>query len=490
MFRITHPAVEMFEELPPADDLPAPDLYDLEVGPPPPAPPGPAHPGLAHMLLLLLVVPQGPAPPLANYDHQHWPLAPLLGPLLVPLGQDYHLYPPPGGYAVPPHLPPPPRLAYPHLAEEVPQSQYQLMPPYTADDASSAGAGSSAPLTDSQPPLYYYSEYPPQPEWLAPAPGFISPSIQGQYLDHTPLHTPVKHEPAPGVDAYDGYYDPHHPAPHLHPGALAPLAPPGAMPRGPMRRYRVLRGVLAGGSLTRPPKHMPGQPEMSFLLVDLQINGALPHDICYPPWGPLEKQDRRRIIRIERIQQGNKLLANFSIVGAANDHPVTLPPPAPGVDVVEVLCLECMVRPLDEYELLDDELGHRYIKTEGDALYQYYITSVEVIEIVELLIGTQVKDPAERRRERGRVRLNLVPFWLKRPISLRMNERTLLGAPTNQDYRVELAKRIMGYEIRKPRGFDKEVRILRWDKLVPALKRALQSYYTEIPPHEVDQFYG
>ena len=39
----------------------------------------------------------------------------------------------------------------------------------------------------------------------------------------------------------------------------------------------------------------------------------------------------------------------------------------------------------------------------------------------------------------------------------------------------------MGYEIRKPRGFDKEVRILRWDKLVPALQRALQSYYTEIP---------
>ena len=36
-------------------------------------------------------------------------------------------------------------------------------------------------------------------------------------------------------------------------------------------------------------------------------------------------------------------------------------------------------------------------------------------------------------------------------------------------------------EIRKPRGFDKEVRILRWDKLVPALQRALQSYYTEIP---------
>ena len=170
---------------------------------------------------------------------------------------------------------------------------------------------------------------------------------------------------------------------------------------------------------------------------------------------------------------------------------MTLALPEPGVDVVEVLCLECSVRSSEDPELSDDDEPH--IKIEGNRAYQYYITLVEVIEIVELLIGTQAKDSAERRRERGRVRLNLVPFWLKRPISLRMNEPLALahqGNPTNLDFRVELAKRIMGYEIRKPRGFDKEVRILRWDKLVPALKRALQSYYTEIPPNEADQLYG
>ncbi|KAG7662406.1 uncharacterized protein J8A68_004054 [[Candida] subhashii] len=263
------------------------------------------------------------------------------------------------------------------------------------------------------------------------------------------------------------------------------------------RRYRVVRGVSAGGCTTRPPKESIDSTSL-YLPTELNLVGASVDDICYPKWTKSEKEDRRRIIRIERIQNGPKLLANFTIVGGANENPITLPPP-PNVDVVEVSCLECNVKVNDfespyDSQSSDDEgmtggnnSPKNYIKSDANGeYYQYYITSVEVVEIVELLIGTQTKDPAEKRRERGRVRSNLVPFWSKKPISSRMNENGTMqqshsSVPTNQDYRVELAKRIMGYEIRKPRGFDKEVRILRWDKLVPALKRALQSYYTEIP---------
>ena len=117
-----------------------------------------------------------------------------------------------------------------------------------------------------------------------------------------------------------------------------------------------------------------------------------------------------------------------------------------------------------------------YIKNEfNDDYYQYYITSVEVVEIVELLIGNQFRDAAERRKERGRVRSNLVPFWSKKPISSRMSETSISSSSpqnssatrfkfkctgdnnyycyswwcwsslTNHDYRVELAKRIMGW---------------------------------------------
>ncbi|RCK55736.1 hypothetical protein Cantr_05041 [Candida viswanathii] len=269
-------------------------------------------------------------------------------------------------------------------------------------------------------------------------------------------------------------------------------------------RYRVVRGVSAGGCSTRPPKESI-ESDSIFLPVELNLNGASIEDVCYPKWSKLEKEDRRRIIRIERIQNGPKISANFTIVGNANENPITLPPSTPDIDVVEVSCLECDVRINDEYDSQssDDEItgtsggkSPNYIKNEVDGeYYQYYITSVEVVEIVELLIGNQFRDAAERRRERGRVRSNLVPFWSKKPISSRMSENSanspsnntlnLPGSlPTNHDYRMELAKRIMGYEIRKPRGFDKEVRILRWDKLIPALKRALQSYYTEIPQHD------
>lgn len=452
----------MFDELQPNDDPHHPsdgDDGEPPVGVPPQTIP-PSHPGYLG----------GYLPPTLTYDV-------LPQPPLAP-SQEPHM----GGVN---HGPRPP--VYDDSSAPL---LYQLMPPYLAEGLA------LAPL-----PLdpYYVAEFPQaapsahqyypmlyQQEWSHPGPmplGFVLPVVNSQFFpENTPL--PIKRE-----EEYS--YEMPMPVVQPPPALRAPTSSIVHTPGG-LKRYRVLRGVLAGGLLTRPPKPQPGAPDMHFVLVDLQVNGAQPHDICYPQWLAGERADHRRIIRIERIQQGNKLIANFSIVGDANEHPVTLPLPQAGVDVVEVLCLECSVRPSDDYDLSDDENVHKFVRTEGDHAFQYYITLVEVIEIVELLIGTQAKDPAERRRERGRVRSNLVPFWLKRPISLRMNEpqQTPGVAPTNLDFRVELAKRIMGYEIRKPRGFDKEVRILRWDKLVPALKRALQSYYTEMHPHEVDQFYG
>lgn len=116
----------------------------------------------------------------------------------------------------------------------------------------------------------------------------------------------------------------------------------------------------------------------------------------------------------------------------------------PDIDVIEVSCLECDVKINNSHisegtnfydsQSSDDEMGGNngdaagmggvgarkspnYIKNEfNDDYYQYYITSVEVVEIVELLIGNQFRDAAERRKERGRVRSNLVPFWSKKQL--------------------------------------------------------------------------
>lgn len=297
---------------------------------------------------------------------------------------------------------------------------------------------------------------------------------------------------APGAHAAPGY-----PSPISH--QQSPLQIQRHKPRlqvtrrhtDTKKRYRIVRGVSAGGYSTKPPKYRIDCNSL-YLPVELLVKGALVNDICYPEWSSSESDDRRRIIRIERVQNGHKLLANFYIVGAANENPITLSS-APGTDVIEVSCLECttVVGDRDDSGASDDDQDVFSPAGGSNGKFnQYYITSVEVIEIVELLIGTHAIDSADRRRERGRIRSNLVPFWSRKPISSRMRDNSPSQSPahsthdtalTNHDYRLELAKRIMAYEIRKPRGFDKEVRILRWEKLIPALKRALQTYYTEIP---------
>ncbi|KAG7697114.1 hypothetical protein KL930_002436 [Ogataea haglerorum] len=245
------------------------------------------------------------------------------------------------------------------------------------------------------------------------------------------------------------------------------------------KTYPLVRGLNSGGSTTKPPP--PDRTGRSqYLKCKLSILDGDEEAVCLPEWGEDEKADKRRIIRIERRQRRNEVIVSFHILGSADQHETR---PAPdGVDVVEVSCLECYQN-LDYSE--DDDTT--VVTRDGveSLSRQFYITSVEVIKIVELLIGSQSTSQKERRAERGRIRSNLVPFWSKKPIS---SKKVASSDPdgetvgkTNADLRNELAQRIMSYETRKPRRFDKEVRVLEWRKLVPALRRALQSYYVKIP---------
>lgn len=239
-------------------------------------------------------------------------------------------------------------------------------------------------------------------------------------------------------------------------------------------RCKVTRGISSGGSATKPPRIMT-LPGHHYAPVDLDLVCATLDVLCLPRWSDAEKADGRRIIRIERHQVGARIVAQFSIVGAANEHGHPMPA-APGVDFAEVSCLRCYVH---EGEDEDEELTPQPTNRSPIVREQFYITSVEVVRVVELLIGTELKDAHERRRERGRIRSNLVPFWSKRSICSRLS--TQCEDSPKRDFRAELATRIMAYETRRPRDFDKEVRILQWAKLVPALQRALQSYYAEVP---------
>ncbi|KAH3667998.1 hypothetical protein OGAPHI_001752 [Ogataea philodendri] len=245
------------------------------------------------------------------------------------------------------------------------------------------------------------------------------------------------------------------------------------------KTYPLVRGMNSGGSTTKPPP--PDKTGRSqYLKCKLSIVDGDEKSVCMPAWDDMEKQEQRRIIRIERRQNLNQVIVSFHILPSSESNE-TRPAP-PGVDVVEVSCLECH----QNMDLSEDDSTTVVTGDGYDNLNrQFYITSVEVIKIVELLIGCQTNNQKERRAERGRIRSNLVPFWSKKPISSKKvsssdNLSDVIGK-TNADLRNELAQRIMSYETRKPRRFDKEVRILEWRKLAPALRRALQSYYVKIP---------
>lgn len=251
---------------------------------------------------------------------------------------------------------------------------------------------------------------------------------------------------------------------------------------GKSESHRVIRGISSGGGATRPPRQEQGGRRVNYLPVNLDLIHAKVKDLCLPEWDAEEKKDERRIIRVERRQTGGKIYATFSIVGSSESNPIP-EPSTNGCDVVEVSCLECYIQPGENLDGSDTDGSEIATRVAEGVQRQFYITSVEVIKIVELLIGMDENHPKERRKERGRIRLNLVPFWSKKPICARMSPSSPGYEPSAGfwDFRIELAKRIMSYEVRKPRGFDKHIRILKWENLEPALRRALQSYYVEIP---------
>ncbi|KAM9897534.1 hypothetical protein OXX79_006828 [Metschnikowia pulcherrima] len=225
------------------------------------------------------------------------------------------------------------------------------------------------------------------------------------------------------------------------------------------KRYELVRGI-ASGQVTRPP-YSSSKASFEYIPVELNVQGAQVNEINERPWSYEEQQDGRRIIRMERRQRGHVISARFSVVGSALEHPTPEKAPA-GVKVVEVSCLN--------YVSQEDE----------DNGIRYSITSVEVVNIIEALISSTTMTSGSLRKEKGRIRSNLMPFWSKKPLS---SKKAVVREVT--DSRTDFARRIMRYDIRKPRGFDKDVRILSWEKLVPALHRAMQCYYAEVPKDDL-----
>lgn len=183
-----------------------------------------------------------------------------------------------------------------------------------------------------------------------------------------------------------------------------------------------------------------------FLSIDLRIDKGPLDGILVHPWSDQEVLEGRRIMRIQRFQQGCTLHAHFSAAQPTQNLIRTSTPKNP--NCLEVSCI-------------------RYDHTDG-VKTKFFITSVEVIEIVEFLIGKNSVNSILKWKERGRIRSNLASLWFKSwcdlgPIQLRFESQ------------------IRRYNSRNPNTTTKYMRVLQWVNLEYALRKALLFYCVHVP---------
>lgn len=198
--------------------------------------------------------------------------------------------------------------------------------------------------------------------------------------------------------------------------------------------------------------------------------------VCLTPWSNTEVAAERRFVRFTKSLNLNTLSLDASIVSYDERNPTeqTGICPTTGLPYIEISCLRCHCLPESNTNHIDALEEQQLLS------YKYYITSIEMIKLIEFIIGTSAETPQDLeaiRKERGRIRSNLVPFWSKWTVNSKSNLDKMHDIKWR--YRIEMGERIMAYKYRKPRDFDKEIRVLNWENLEPALHRVLQNYYVQ-----------
>lgn len=185
--------------------------------------------------------------------------------------------------------------------------------------------------------------------------------------------------------------------------------------------------------------------DQKFQSIDLSIVGGTFQEIMNQPWSAYELKEGKRIIRIERFQNQCTLLAKFQIIS----RPVILTQREmpESSNFLEVACI-------------------RFDHTDGESS-DYFITSVEVIKIVEYLVGNKASNSIHMRKERGRVRSNLAPLWFK--------TWSHLSPLLHFENQIERSKS------QYPLTTLRSMRVLLWSHLGYALRKAMLFYCVCLP---------
>lgn len=180
--------------------------------------------------------------------------------------------------------------------------------------------------------------------------------------------------------------------------------------------------------------------------INFKMIGGDLDDVLSYPWCSREIVEGRRVMRVQRLQHESALKAYFLIV----EFPMHLSKRTISGhhNFLEVSCI-------------------RFVSSDS-VRTDYFITSVQVIEIIEFLIGNRAINSAVQWKERCRVRSNLASVWFK--------DWSLLG-PIHLGFENQIQR----YNSQNPHTKLKYVRLLRWSNLEYALQKALLFYCVFMP---------
>lgn len=206
------------------------------------------------------------------------------------------------------------------------------------------------------------------------------------------------------------------------------------------RSYIIRRPInfkVLGSSITYDSE----TKDLNLLNIDLKVTGSCLEDVLNPPWSYHEVLEGRRFIRVERFQHGSALHVHFLVV---HDHMRSMQGGMSDLSsYLEVACI-------------------RFDHADGDTT-NYFVTSVDVIKIIELLIANNTFNSATKWKERGRIRSNLAPLWFKNWSDLR-------------PMHLHFEDHIRRFSSRKSYQMSKYTRLLPWVNLGYALSKAMLFY--------------
>lgn len=183
---------------------------------------------------------------------------------------------------------------------------------------------------------------------------------------------------------------------------------------------------------------------MRFHKINLKLFGDVLKNVHTVPWTNYENLEERRIVRVDRVQEGCTLKAYFTVVEPnSRSHETT-------IDDQGSLKISCIKF------------------TQMDGTVSYLITSVEAIKIIEYLVRGGRADAGVKWRERGRIRSNLSPLWYK--------DWASGGMQNEAEMRQRFGDQIRKYKSLKPYAIMKSMRVLLWEKLEFAIFKAILFY--------------